>query len=52
LNNFDRLVDAKDDTAVEFYRHFGCEPFQPAPRILFLPLATAARVIEQLSKPD
>jgi ribosomal protein S18 acetylase RimI-like enzyme len=50
--NFTLLVDAKDDSGVGFYRHFGFEPFQTAPRILFLPLATAARVIEQMSKPD
>jgi GNAT superfamily N-acetyltransferase len=47
--NFTLLVDAKDDTAVEFYRHFGFEPFVTGPRILFLPLATAARVIEHLA---
>jgi ribosomal protein S18 acetylase RimI-like enzyme len=50
--NFSLLVDAKDDTAVEFYRHFGFEPFITAPRILFLPLATAAQVIEQLAARD
>lgn len=44
--NFTLLVDAKDETAVEFYRHFGFVPFITAPRILFLPLATAARIID------
>ena len=50
--NFTLLVDAKDDTAVAFYRHFGFEPFITAPRILFLPLATVAQVIEQLGARD
>lgn len=43
--NFTLLVDAKDETAVEFYRHFGFVSFITAPRILFLPLATAAKII-------
>lgn len=46
--NFTMLVDAKDDAAVEFYRHFGFVPFITVPRILFLPLATAAQVIDRL----
>lgn len=47
--NFTLLVDAKDETAVKFYRHFGFVPFITAPRILFLPLGTAAQVIAQLA---
>lgn len=47
--NFTLLVDAKDETAVAFYRHFGFVPLITAPRILFLPLATVAHVIEQLA---
>jgi ribosomal protein S18 acetylase RimI-like enzyme len=45
--NFTLLVDAKDDGAVEFYRHYGFIPFTTAPRILFLPLATAAKVLDR-----
>ncbi|RQS62514.1 GNAT family N-acetyltransferase [Burkholderia sp. Bp8963] len=33
-------VDAKDDTAVEFYRHFGFMQLTNNPLALFLPLAT------------
>jgi ribosomal protein S18 acetylase RimI-like enzyme len=43
--NFTLLVDAKDDGAVEFYRHYGFIPFTTAPRVLFLPLATAAKAL-------
>ena len=43
--NFSVLVDAKDDAAVAFYRHHGFIPFATAPRILFLPLATAAKIL-------
>jgi ribosomal protein S18 acetylase RimI-like enzyme len=43
--NFTLLVDAKDDAAVAFYRHYGFVPFATAPRVLFLPLATAAKII-------
>jgi len=39
------LVDAKDDAAVAFYLHYGFVPFATAPRVLFLPLATAAKII-------
>lgn len=44
--NFTLLVDAKDDEAVAFYRHYGFVPFATAPRVLFLPLATAAKIID------
>ena len=45
-----RRIDAKDDAAVAFYRHLGFELFQTAPRILFLPLATAAHAIVKFSR--
>ena len=35
------VVDAKDEGAALFYRHFGFIPFQSLPLTLFLPLATA-----------
>jgi ribosomal protein S18 acetylase RimI-like enzyme len=44
--NFTLLVDAKDDAAVAFYQHYGFVPFATAPRVLFLPLATAAKIID------
>ena len=47
--NYSLLVDAKDDAATAFYRHFGFLPFSSNPRILFLPLATAAPL---LAAPD
>jgi hypothetical protein len=34
-----------NDGAVEFYRHYGFIPFTTAPRVVFLPLATAAKVL-------
>lgn len=43
--NFTLLVDAKDDAAVAFYRHYGFVPFATMPRVLFLPLATAAKIL-------
>ncbi|AOJ79218.1 hypothetical protein WS86_00325 (plasmid) [Burkholderia savannae] len=33
------LVDAKDDQAAAFYRHYGFVPFADSPRTLFYPLA-------------
>lgn len=44
--NFTLLVDAKDDAAAAFYRHYGFVPFARAPRVLFLPLATAAKIVD------
>ena len=44
--NFTLLVDAKDDAAVAFYRHYGFVAFTTAPRVLFLPLATAAKIFD------
>ena len=45
--NFTLLVDAKNDAAVAFYRHHGFESFATAPRVLFLPLATAAKILDR-----
>jgi ribosomal protein S18 acetylase RimI-like enzyme len=42
---FALLVDAKDDEAVAFYEHHGCQRFASQPRMLFLPLATAAKAL-------
>jgi GNAT superfamily N-acetyltransferase len=44
---FTLLVDAKNDRAVAFYRHFGFLPLASQPRTLFLPLATAERLVTQ-----
>ncbi len=37
------LVDAKSESAVEFYRRFGFQTLADQPRSLFLPLATTQR---------
>jgi ribosomal protein S18 acetylase RimI-like enzyme len=42
---FALLVDAKDDTAVNFYRRFGFIPLASQPRTLFLPVATALNTL-------
>jgi ribosomal protein S18 acetylase RimI-like enzyme len=47
--NFTLLVDAKDDAAAAFYRHHGFTPFAGQPRTLFLPLATAAKLLTSRS---
>ncbi len=39
------LVDAKDDQAADFYRHHGFLSIESQPRTLFLPLATAAKIL-------
>jgi GNAT superfamily N-acetyltransferase len=39
------LVDAKDERAVEFYRHHGFLGLDSQPRVLFLPVATAQRAL-------
>jgi len=38
------VVDAKDDAAAAFYRHFEFVPLQVTPRRLFLPMATIAAI--------
>ena len=37
------IVDAKDDSAATFYRHFGFVPFIDNDRTLFLPIATVLK---------
>jgi hypothetical protein len=41
------LVDAQDDAAADFYRHYGFTAYAGNPRILFLPLATATRLLDR-----
>lgn len=43
---FALVVDAKDDQATEFYRHFGFASFSNRQRRLFLALATAAKLLQ------
>ncbi|MGA3310388.1 MAG: GNAT family N-acetyltransferase [Xanthobacteraceae bacterium] len=40
---FALIVEAKDENAAGFYRHYGFHPFASRPRSLFLPLATAKK---------
>lgn len=40
------LVDAKDDAAASFYRHHGFQGFSARPQTLFLPIDTAARLLQ------
>ena len=42
---FTLLVDAKNEDAVSFYRHYGFRPLVSLPRTLFLPLATAQKAL-------
>lgn len=42
---FALLVDAKNDDAVAFYEHHGFQRFASQRRMLFLPLATAAKTL-------
>jgi ribosomal protein S18 acetylase RimI-like enzyme len=42
---FTLLVDAKNDQAVAFYQRFGFRVLASQPRTLFLPLATAQKVL-------
>lgn len=39
------VVDAKDETAISFYRHHGFTAFTSQPATLYLPLAEAARMM-------
>ncbi len=39
------VVDAKDEDAAAFYRHFGFTPFASRPLSLFLPAATAMKLM-------
>lgn len=38
------IVDAKDEVAARFYRHFGFTPFVSRPSSLFLPITTALQL--------
>jgi ribosomal protein S18 acetylase RimI-like enzyme len=42
---FALIVDAKDETAANFYKHFGFMPFASRPLSFFLPMATAGRIV-------
>ena len=42
---FTLLVDAKNDQSVAFYQRFGFRVLTSQPRTLFLPLATARKVL-------
>jgi ribosomal protein S18 acetylase RimI-like enzyme len=42
---FTLLVDAKNEEASAFYRHHGFLPLASKPRSLFLPLATAEKIL-------
>ena len=48
---FALLVDAKNDAAVAFYEHHGFHRFASQPRVLFLPLATAAKALAAVRRP-
>jgi ribosomal protein S18 acetylase RimI-like enzyme len=43
--SFALLVDAKDDQAINFYKHHGFRQLGGLPRVLFLPLATAEKIL-------
>lgn len=43
--SFALLVDAKDEQAANFYQRHGFRPLGSLPRVLFLPLATAEKVL-------
>jgi ribosomal protein S18 acetylase RimI-like enzyme len=40
------VVDAKDEGAVAFYQHHGFQRFSSRPRSLFIPVATAMKLLE------
>jgi ribosomal protein S18 acetylase RimI-like enzyme len=42
---FALIVDAKDETAADYYKRFGFQPFASRTRSLFLPLTTAVKLI-------
>jgi ribosomal protein S18 acetylase RimI-like enzyme len=42
---FALLVDAKNDAAAAFYQRYGFQPLVSQPRTLFLPMATAERIL-------
>ena len=44
---FALVVDAKDDTAVQFYEHLGFRRFTSRPGSLFVPIATALQALDE-----
>jgi ribosomal protein S18 acetylase RimI-like enzyme len=44
---FALVADAKDEAAARFYRHHGFQAFSGRAGRLFLPVATAARVVDR-----
>ncbi len=42
---FTLIVDAKDESAARFYRHFGFQPFAGRSLSFFLPMATARKLL-------
>lgn len=40
------IVDAKDERAADFYRHFGFQPFLTDPLKLFLPFGTVKQLLQ------
>jgi ribosomal protein S18 acetylase RimI-like enzyme len=48
---FTLLVDAKNEAGVAFYRRFGFRTLASQPRTLFLPLATAQKILLQNEGP-
>jgi ribosomal protein S18 acetylase RimI-like enzyme len=45
IGAFALIVDAKDERAIAFYRHFGFLPASDADKMQFLPLATAKKLL-------
>lgn len=48
---FTLVVEAKDESALRFYRHLGFRSFISHPMRLFMPIAEAARRISEASSP-
>jgi len=44
------VVDAKDEEAVEFYRHYGFVPFPGKPNRLFLPMTSIQKMFPQAAE--
>lgn len=49
---FALVVDAKDESAVQFYEHLGFRRFVSRPMALYLPLVTALRALDQPIHPS
>jgi predicted GNAT family N-acyltransferase len=41
------IIDAKDEQAAEFYKHYGFVPFPSKPNRLFLPMSSVHRMLPQ-----